>query len=468
MSVLFLCLTALLVLAGVLHAVGGKQPAEPPRRRTNAKRRFVLLKLSEIKLDPRRFSHRSELTEETIEDLFRSIVEEGAMVPPTVWQDPASRTWYAVAGTRRLLAHQKAVNDNVDRSIFHEEMELPCLEIYDCDECDLQLTSVADNTIRRDLSVPEKIAIAGEWAKQKMPVARCAQAMRVSESQYRRWVLLAENPWMVQLIGEDCIDPSFAAKIVELAKSKGRLVELQQDIEDWVAETRLAIKRMIQRKADAHKKVPEAEQKVKYYLTKKLQDRWTECTKEGKRLDDEVGIRFGVLLDPEKRTLTIPALEADAKTNPADLIKVLEELAEAPAKVAQFIKQIRVDQELRSRATVPPALDKSTLLDALGLGDLAREVQQQRRQREAAEAGEDDPSYESQTARSDEEIGPAVDALPTEDDNAAADGRAGTGADGDDTNQDEAGLDRADGAGEDEADEAEAGQDETGEEEGCR
>jgi ParB-like chromosome segregation protein Spo0J len=348
MSELFLCLIALLVLAGVLYAVGGK-PVEPPRRRTNAKRRFVLLKLSEIKIDAKRFSHRSDLTDETIEDLFLSIVEEGAMVPPTVWQDPASGSWYAVAGTRRLLAHHKAVNDNVDRSIFHEHMELPCLEIFDCDEVDLQLTSVADNTIRRDLSVPEKIAVAGDWSQQKMPVARCAKAMRVSESQYRRWVLLAENPWMVQMIEDDCIDPSFAAKIVELAKSKSRLVELQQDIEDWVAETRLAIKRMIQRKADAHKKVPEAEQRVKFYLTKKIQQRWLECVKEQKRLDDEVGLRFGILFDPEKRTLTIPALEADARCNPADLIKVLEELAEGPTKVTNFIKQIRIDHELRSR-----------------------------------------------------------------------------------------------------------------------
>jgi hypothetical protein len=441
MSVLFLCPIALLVLAGVLYAVGGK-PVEPPRRRTNAKRRFVLLKLSEIKIDAKRFSHRSDLTDETIEDLFLRIVEEGAMVPPTVWQDPASGTWYAVAGTRRLLAHHKAVNDNVDRSIFHEHMELPCVEIYDCDETDVRLTSVADNTIRRDLSVHEKIAVAGDWTKQKMPVARCAKAMRVSESQYRRWVLLAENPWMVKLIEDDCIDPSFAAKLMEQAKSKGRLRELQEDLEDWVAETRLAIKRIVQRRADAHKKVPEAEQRVRTYLTKKLQDRWIECVKECKRLDDDVGLRFGILFDPEKRTLTIPALEADAKTNPTDLIKVLEELADAPAKVAQFIKQIRIDHELRSRATVPQVLNKSELLDELGLGDLAREVQEQRRQRDAEEAGEDDPTYESQITRSDEEIAPALDALPTEDSSAAADDQAddrdGTGADEKETDPHEA------------------------------
>jgi ParB-like chromosome segregation protein Spo0J len=409
-------LVAVLVLAALARVVAATGGAEPARRLTSAKRRMIVLKLSQITIDARRFSHRDDLSDESIEDLVRSIVEEGALVPPTVWRDPTTDTWFTVAGTRRVLAHQKAVRDNMDRRIFHDDMELLCVEVFDCDEVDLQLVSVADNAHRRDFTAGEKIATAGEWSRQRMPIARCAKAMRVSESQYRRWVLIAENPWMVDLIEQECIDPSFAAKILELARSNNRLTELQQDLEDWVAQTRLDIKRLVQRRADAHKKVPEGEQKVRHYLTRQLQDRWLECVRQGQRLDDEVGIRFGILFDPERRTLSIPPLEADARTNPADLVKVLEELADAPAKVAQFIRQIRIDHELRARAVPQTAADKSGLLDSLGLGDLAREVEQKRQQQEAAEAGEDDPRYDERPSRGDQDIAPSIDDLPTTDD----------------------------------------------------
>jgi ParB-like chromosome segregation protein Spo0J len=226
------------------------------KRESRSRAEPITLRLDEIRTDKDRFCHRdpAALEEKNLKPLMESLVLEGQLETVEVFQ-AADGQYTLIRGHRRVTAMHKLAEQNMPG--FTADMPVRAHLVRDASPADLIVRSVGDNMNRSNLAAHERIRAAKTLFDAKVPKARAARALSISETSYDRALLIAMHPWMYDLVAEKSIDPTPAFELLQAAQKKERLRELQEDLGDWVAARKLDIRRKQREKADVGKELSE-------------------------------------------------------------------------------------------------------------------------------------------------------------------------------------------------------------------
>jgi hypothetical protein len=206
---------------------------------------------------------------------------------------------------------------------------------------------------------------------------------------------------MFQHVIDYSIPPTNAIVLLREAEAVGRVAELKEDIDSWVA----GKKRMIRekerlRKAQGGKDLQPAEKQVKQYLPKHLVPHWVELLRNGHRFDDDAEWTFaaGIEKDKEKEMLRVQKVDLDVATAPLDqLVKVVGKFSLITKQLAPILKKRReMEQTTRGGGTAGEAPYDFVYLRELGFAEEADELERRFQMATAEEPdGEPDPDPEA-------------------------------------------------------------------------
>lgn len=398
------------------------EPKTQLKRAAKSASRPIRVRLSQINADKQQdFCHRDTkaLDAATLAPLVENLVSEGQQTPLTVYDsgrtDAAGRTMYVlVGGFRRYHSLHKAAADNLDATHIHTEMEVDAVEVVkgagqdDAEfRKDLLVRSVGENEQRKNFTNDEKLAIVKQFHAAKVPAPRAASALGVSETQYQRFLSIVSHPWLHDLVTGQCVGSTDAAELAQKAEKHGRLDDLRGELTRWVAARRKQLDAERRELAKVGKKPTGAAATVKKYLDRKLVKHWLDCIEQGRPFAGKPEFNFGILIDPEKKTITVPGrvFRADELTV-ADFETMIAELQEATGELIPLLRQRRVAEAARD------------VSDEERERELARILAERRRRKEEqrrAEAGRPADDFHAADAPAEEEIDTEDEAAGEED-----------------------------------------------------
>jgi ParB-like chromosome segregation protein Spo0J len=343
------------------------------KRETQAEIRPTRVRLSELVLQPERYSHRRkiEFSSARLKALKDSIVSEGLQVPIEFYRDAKGRL-VVLKGHRRVTALRLLAADNTPG--FTPDMEIDALEVINGTADDYLLRSVLDNTNRQSLSRTERMRAARVLNDNGIEPTRAAFALGISVKQYERDLRIARYPWMLQHVEEDSIAATYAARLLEEAEKVDGVAELKEDLDAWIAEKKKVIREKERlRKVQTGKDLRPAEKAVKNLMPRHLVEHWIAQLRKKRRFDEDARWTFAAGIE-ESGKLRIEALSLDLMNAP------LEDLARVAAKLSKLTQDLLPFLESRSLMEAPEGPqarlkdEKPYDLDILrkhGLGDLA-------------------------------------------------------------------------------------------------
>ena len=237
-----------------------REQAKAVRRFSQSTSRQVVLRLGQIVTDDAAtLCHRQPeaLAEKRLQPLAESLVQEGQQVPISVAATGSTTeiggevlpTFLLVGGNRRDLAILQAVEKNLDPGHFHADMEVGAVEIMQGErqsdedfQRDLLVRSVSDNEQRLAFSIAEKLGIVQRFREARVPAPRAASALSFSEPQYRRFLLIIDQPWLHALVVDDAIGTTDAAELIAEAEKAGQTELLRRELTAWVEARRLDLR----------------------------------------------------------------------------------------------------------------------------------------------------------------------------------------------------------------------------------
>lgn len=338
-------------------------PKTDLKRAAKSSSRPIRIRLSQVTADAEQeFCHRDPraLEAASLAPLVENLVSEGQQTPLTVHDsgrtDAAGRKVYIlVGGFRRYHSLRKAAADNLDAAHIHDEMEVDAVEVVkgagqDAAEFrkDLLVRSVAENEVRKQFTNDEKLAIVKQFHSARVPAPRAASALGVSETQYQRFLSIVSHPWLHDLVTGQCVGSTDAAELAQKAEKHDRLEDLRRELTRWVAARRKQLDAERRELAKVGKKLAGAAAAVKKYLDRKLVKHWLDCIEQGRPFEGKPEFNFGILIDPEKKTITVPGrvFRADDLTV-ADFETMIAELQEATGELVPLLRQRRVAEAAR-------------------------------------------------------------------------------------------------------------------------
>jgi ParB-like chromosome segregation protein Spo0J len=350
------------------------------------------VRLSQIKTDKGNdYSHRESdaLKEESLAGLADSLVAEGQQTPLTVYdsgtRDGDDVVYTLIGGFRRYNALLQAINKNLDAARIHDDMEVDVVEVVQGEtqtngefQRDLLIRSVAENEQRRNFSTAEKLEIVKDFKSAKVSDPRAASALAMSETQYRRFASVSAKDWLHAHVVNNCIGMSDAAELIQAAMKKDRVDELKEDLDAWVAEQGELIEQERQRLAKVGKKLSGSAAHVKSRLSRKLAQHWLQCVENGRRFDDQVGLRFGIHVDQSKGTILIPATQLKVNDlSSADFETMIGELEETVRQFVPLMRKCRMVEQVTDVSEEDIEEERQRI----------RERQLRRQEQEAAQKG---------------------------------------------------------------------------------
>jgi len=300
------------------------QNKKPVSRAAKSTSQTIRIRLAQIKTDKEHdYCHRGAdaLKPDNLAGLADSLVAEGQQTPFTVYHagrkdEGGAPVYVLIGGFRRYHALKKAIKQNLDSERIHDNMEVEAVEVVQGEEQepgefrkDILIRSVAENEQRKNFTTPEKLEIVKELKAAKVPDPRAASALAISETQYRRFVSVTDEPWLHTHVTDNCIGMSDSAELVQAAKKKNRVKEFEEDLDQWVKDHRVLIEQEREELAKVGKKLTGSAAHVKKYATTQLVKHWLTCIENGRRFDDNVGFKFGILVDTVKGSITIPSTQ---------------------------------------------------------------------------------------------------------------------------------------------------------------
>jgi ParB-like chromosome segregation protein Spo0J len=262
-------------------------------------------RLDEVAFDTDRYCHRDEdaLTADNLKTLMDSLVLEGLQVPIEFHVDGEGKK-VLVKGHRRVTACRLLADKNTPG--FSRDMEVDAIQVQNATVEDLLIRSVADNEVRLNLSRIGRIKVAKKLYDAGVQTERAARALGISPKSYERDLLIARNVWMFQHVIDDSIAPTPAYVLLSEAEKGGRIKELKEDLDAWIA----AKKRMIRekekiRKAKDNKELRPAEKMVRRYMPNHLIEHWLELLRKQQRFDEDAQWNFSAGVDRENDKLRI-------------------------------------------------------------------------------------------------------------------------------------------------------------------
>jgi hypothetical protein len=403
-------------------------PDPPPRERANSKQRYTRIELDKIDRADRRFLVRDPkgLTEEGLKDLIASIRSRGVQVPIEYVRD--GTRGILVAGERRVAACLFLARKGVPG--FSDQMAIPALELLETDPRELLLRGVTDNCLRKNLDQVERVRAAHTLFVTGVPDARAAEALGVSGQSYKRDLIIAQSPWMMDHLDLGNINPTSAFVILRaILEAESEHPEIrtqaQADVDAWIWAKRQDIDRrdkVLKAKRGRGKGLSEADKQVRRYLTNQLAEHWAELIRQGHALDDEVGWTYPALLDLDKDVLMLGSARLNLAKDP---VRKLAEVASKLSQLAQDLKpviQARHEQEQRrGRPAGRSVIRDTSYLREIGLADFADECEQELRAlAEAGPDGEKDWAVDRHAPRTERELAAEVDVPDDQPDGDAA------------------------------------------------
>jgi hypothetical protein len=357
-----------------------KKPPDSPGRQAQAVTRPVKVRLDQLVLEPARFSHRDEveLTDPArLRPLADSIFANGLQVPIEIFTDDKGRrvvdSGYRRTSALRLLAKEKKPG-------YAPDMEVPAVEVSGATPQQLLLRSIADNCNRLTLSQTERIRATKTLADGGVSKEDAAKAFGVSTKQYERDLLIAQHPWMYDLVFKNAFTPSNASRLLEAAVAEKRVAELEAGATAWVGDTEGKIAEAKKKKKD----LTAAQQLVRTYMTPALLNHWLAQIKKKEDLTavEPAAADFEVRIEPEANRVSIGAAEIDLMMVPREkLAEYVVEVESAKKVMLTYLKARKVVEAQGPQDVAREESKNPTGLEVLreaGLGDLADEVELKR------------------------------------------------------------------------------------------
>jgi hypothetical protein len=364
--------------------------------------RYIRVRFSQIRRDTKHnYCHRSPdaFKEASLAPMADSVVQEGLGTPVTVYDtlkkdNSGASIMGLVGGHVRIGSIEQAIRQHLDPSRIHPNMELDAIEIVRGEgqteeefRRDLLMRSIVENEQRNSHTTIEKLDIVRQCRADKVPDARAASALAISETQYRRFVSIVEHPWLHQHVVNNCVGATDASELIQCAVKAGRVTEFQKDLAAWVETHRRMIEAERQELAKVKKRLSGSAAQVKKFASSKLVKHWLDCLEHGRRFDDNVNFMFGIHVDYKKGTVTVPAAEWKlTELTSANIATVISELEE---KVNEFIPLLRQRR----------MLEQSTDMSPEEIEEERKRIQESRRQekeeRAKAEAGRPATDFDS-------------------------------------------------------------------------
>lgn len=325
----------------------------------------IVVKLSQLNVDSRTdYCHREQsyLKDENILGLAESIVSEGLHNPPIVKKaginSDGEAQYCVIAGHRRLAALRMAINRKLDAARIHPEMEVSVVLVVpepDQDqrdfERDLLVKSVADNTNRNDLTNEERLAIVKRFRDQDIPDPRAANALGLSDTQYRRLANVVECPWMLGFVRQNHVGMSNAATLLAAAKSPAQRDLLLNGLESWIARKQLDLNQERENFKNMDRKLSGNADTIKKYLNAKIIKHWEICIEKNLPLTDETTLNFGIIVDQSKGTVEVPAVSLSIHEHDrSSLIKIVSALMQGAENSAALLKQMEFVQASKNQS----------------------------------------------------------------------------------------------------------------------
>jgi ParB-like chromosome segregation protein Spo0J len=349
---------------------------KPLERATEAETSRAKVTLRDLAFDTDRYYHREteDLGEKRLEGLLKSLTLEGLLVPVEFSADQKGRK-VVINGHRRVAACRILAARNVPG--FNDSMELEALEVRNATPQDLLVRSVADNEVRLSLDRVGRIRVARKLHDAGVQVDRAAFALGVSVKTYERDLLIAQHPWMYQHVIDDSINPTPAQALLAKARDAGRLRELKEDLDAWVAREKQNIRERERiSKLKHNKELRPADRMVKKLLPAHLVTHWLELLGKNRRFDEDAQWTFAAAIEDKKDLLHISSVTLNLRQVP------LDRLAQVASKLSLLTKQLRpvIQQRhqeernvaVRGASASPYDLD---YLREMGLDDVAKDLE---------------------------------------------------------------------------------------------
>lgn len=328
-------------------------------RVSNSDTNQITVKFRQLNVDSEAdYCHRRKdyLRDENLKQLAENIAVEGLQTPLLLKEagpDSNGEMQYAIlGGHRRFGAISLAMKRKFDIGRINESMDIPAILVSRDSEQneiefaqDLMVKSIGDNSNRRDLTEDERLRIVKKCREMGVPDPRAASALGLSESQYRRLAAVIETDWLLEMVKEKKIGMSHAANLIMACKTRRQIEKLHVGLERWITKMEPILE---QERANAQKlerNLTGSANSIKKYLNGKLVKHWLRCIEEDTDLDDTSDFNFGVLVDSEKGTLTVPAVTVNIREHRRnDLVKVISELRTGAQQSLRLLKQMELFQ----------------------------------------------------------------------------------------------------------------------------
>jgi transposase-like protein len=409
-------------------------PEELSRAVTLTYRRTTI-RLSEIDRDKMKQLYRHRTPEELaweyqgkgadngqgdMQSLVESLVSEGQLTPVEFYRDKEGKA-ILIRGYRTVEAHHQIIARRLDPVNFHDDMELPAVELEGGQEVDYLIRAVASNEVRCHLSDEAKYQVAALLLERKVAATRAARALGISTTVFGRYIRRYNNQWILQHVKDDHLTLSDADILLEEAGKTNTYEQLQESFEQVVVQVKSHITR-IQARAKAKKeKLKDTAGLVKTYLAPaRVKKQLREALPQGKaislNLDDgssagtDEDITFECKIDEKDGKLKLSGLNGKALHQ-----LTYDQLGALAAKlntVAEEVLQLFLTKQ-RTRGNGEATKQGSDMrlvafYEKHGAQDLADKLKDQI----ASGNGQSDPNHRKTTPRTETPVAAGINVPP--------------------------------------------------------
>lgn len=228
------------------------------------------------------FRDPDHLTSKSVQSLMDSIREAGVLYTPLLVKKMPNGKYEVRDGHRRRLSCQGLVEDEASKD-WTADTNVPVnVIINDVSLGEQLLASVSSNVDREELSKTERARAAYTLYTHAIPKSEIMRRLDMKETQLERDLLVGGTKWMMDLIVEKSIDQTRAAELLSVAHKKNCIDQFKEELELWVEEVKLKIKRLTREYKQKDRKVPQRLQTPAGHMDSKQIKEWKDAMEEGR------------------------------------------------------------------------------------------------------------------------------------------------------------------------------------------
>jgi hypothetical protein len=342
------------------------------------KTRMRKVKLSQIRLNApvNAFREDDELKPEAVEPLADHMAVHGLTTPWLVLELPNGEY---LGGDCHRRWH--AVKHNIDRGVdgFSESMEIPVYVLPEgTPELEFVHMALGSNEHRQNLSDIGKIKAVLRLKQLGESNKGIGEAIRTSERQVGRLLLLGNNPYWHRQVVDHNIAVTACTRLLAAATEVGRLPALEAAYKAWLAHTKAKIKAEVQRrKENDEPPLSLVDQQPQKSLESEQVTAWLEALKSGGELGEpEFRYHAGVRDGAGARTVEVEALKLVVdEVSPEQAVKLAGRFGDLAVDLEKIAREKKAAEDARRQAEEAAGeRPSSRLLKEFGLDQAAEDA----------------------------------------------------------------------------------------------